>query len=87
MPMFREIGRSHATLPVRALGSLVAILACMCAMGAAPALAVGPVSAGAVVWANFGSGTIGRANLDGTGADESFITGASGPFGVAVDGS
>ena len=32
------------------------------------------------------SGTIGRANLDGTGVDQSFITGADGPHGVAVDG-
>ena len=31
--------------------------------------------------------TIGRANLDGTGADQSFITGASTPLGVAVDGA
>jgi hypothetical protein len=31
--------------------------------------------------------TIGRANLDGTGVDQSFITGAESPGGVAVDGS
>ena len=30
-------------------------------------------------------GTIGRANLDGTGADDSFITDAGNPCGVAVD--
>ena len=30
--------------------------------------------------------TIGRANLDGTGVNQSFITGASSPHGVAVDG-
>jgi hypothetical protein len=38
----------------------------------------------------FGRGTIGRANLDGTGVDPSFITLAGkpyGPYGVAVDGS
>ena len=28
--------------------------------------------------------TIGRANLDGTGADQSFVTGATKPAGVAV---
>ena len=33
------------------------------------------------------SGAIGRANVDGTGANQSFITGLSGPFGVAVDTS
>jgi hypothetical protein len=31
------------------------------------------------------SSTIGRANLDGTGVDQAFITGASDPCGVAVD--
>jgi hypothetical protein len=36
-------------------------------------------------WANAGDGTIGRANLDGTGVNQSFIGGATGPCGVAVD--
>ena len=31
------------------------------------------------------TGHIGRANLDGTGVNQSFITGATGPCGVAVD--
>ena len=31
--------------------------------------------------------TIGRANLNGSGANESFITGAQDPAGVAVNGS
>ena len=43
------------------------------------------VVSGHVYWANNGMGTIGRANLDGTGACQSFITGASEPRGVAVD--
>jgi len=38
-----------------------------------------------VYWANFSPGTIARSNLDGSGANLSFITGASSPFGVAVD--
>ena len=38
-----------------------------------------------VYWANQGTNTVGRANLDGTGANQSFITGASSPRGVAVD--
>src|ERR671932_420873 len=38
-----------------------------------------------VYWANSGTNSIGRANLDGTGADQSFITGANAPDGVAVD--
>src|SRR5918911_416018 len=40
-----------------------------------------------VYWANSGTNSIGRANLDGTGADQSFITGANAPDGVAVDGA
>ena len=38
-----------------------------------------------VYWVNLDTGTIGRANLDGTGADQRFIGGASAPSGVAVD--
>ena len=38
------------------------------------------VDAGHIYWANFGTDTIGRANLDGTGANQSFITGASSPW-------
>ena len=45
------------------------------------------VDASYVYWTNFSTGTIGRANLDGTGADQGFISGASGPAGVAVDAS
>ena len=44
------------------------------------------VDAAHVYWANSRStGTIGRANLDGTGVDQSFITGVDLPGGVAVD--
>src|SRR5262245_35430486 len=43
-----------------------------------------------VYWANYGSGpippgTIGRANLDGTGVDQNFISDATTPLEVAVD--
>ncbi len=38
-----------------------------------------------VYWANTEAGTIARANLDGTGVDPNFITGADAPDGVAVD--
>ena len=38
-----------------------------------------------VYWANQGTDAIGRANLDGTGANQSFITDATGPWGVGVD--
>jgi len=43
--------------------------------------------AGRLLWSNFGSATIGRADLAGTGAVQNFITGASQPSGVASDGS
>jgi hypothetical protein len=36
-------------------------------------------------WANQNGNTIGRANVDGTAANQSFITGATAPYGVAVD--
>jgi hypothetical protein len=60
---------------------LVAVLALSCLAGQADAF---------IYWGNTGSGAqgsgaIGRANLDGTGANQSFITGATFPAGVAVD--
>jgi hypothetical protein len=39
-----------------------------------------------VYWANEGTNTISRANLDGTSVDTNFIAGANAPRGVAVDG-
>ena len=36
-------------------------------------------------WTNLNADTIGRANLDATGLTQSFITGSTGPVGVAVD--
>ena len=38
-----------------------------------------------VYWANNVPGTIGRANLDGTGINQSFIAGADDPRGLAID--
>ena len=38
-----------------------------------------------IYWDNVGGNTIGRANLDGSGVDQRFITGAHAPVGVAVD--
>ena len=53
---------------------------------AAPDLVLGvAVDSTSVYWSNFNSGTIGRANLDGTGIKQDFITGAVEPVGVAVD--
>lgn len=39
-----------------------------------------------VYWSN-ANGTIGRANLDGTNPNQAFVTGATGPRALAVDGS
>jgi hypothetical protein len=39
-----------------------------------------------IYWTNLSGGTIGRANIDGTGVNESFIAGANAPNGVAVGG-
>jgi hypothetical protein len=45
------------------------------------------VDAGHVYWTHSVPimSTIGRANLDGTGVNQSFVTGASFPIGVAVN--
>jgi hypothetical protein len=46
------------------------------------------VDAGHLYWANYGTGTtIGRAELNGTDVNQSFISGASGVSGVGVDGA
>jgi hypothetical protein len=42
------------------------------------------VDAEHVYWTNFNDGTIGRVDLDGSNPNI-FISGASGPAGVAVD--
>ena len=85
-----HIRRFLAAAGLTALGALVltgaAAVAASAPVGAASAQATaGPAQ---IYWANNGTGTIGRANLDGTGANQSFITGspASVPCGVAVDG-
>jgi hypothetical protein len=51
------------------------------------ALAFAPGAEARVYWGNYNSGTFGRANLDGSGVDQSFILAAPGaiPYGVAVD--
>ena len=38
-----------------------------------------------IYWGNLDSGTIGRANLDGSGVNQSFIASAPSAFGIAVD--
>jgi virginiamycin B lyase len=43
------------------------------------------VDAEHIYWTNGSLSTIGRADLDGSNPNQSFITGANFPFGVAVD--
>ena len=54
------------------------------AVAAAAQAATTPL--GHIYWANASGNTIGRADLDGTDVDQSFISGASGPSDVLVDG-
>jgi hypothetical protein len=54
------------------------------------ALALASRANGSVYWGNSigpGSDAVARANNDGTGVDQSFITGINAPCGVAVDGT
>jgi hypothetical protein len=51
------------------------------------ALAFSPRAAAFVYWVDGSAGTIARANLDGSGANQSFITPETSACGVAVDGA
>ena len=72
------MAQSHRLSPfVRAALALAALAAAILALaGRADAF---------VYWGNSSSGTIARANLDGTGVNQSFMTGVGTPAGVAVD--
>jgi sugar lactone lactonase YvrE len=53
--------------------------------GAATPCGLAADSSSHLYWANAETGTIGRANTDGTGVNESFVTTGNQPCGVAVD--
>jgi virginiamycin B lyase len=40
-----------------------------------------------IFWPNLAAGTIGRANLDGSGVNQSFISGIDAPSGITSDGT
>jgi hypothetical protein len=50
-------------------------------------IAYAPVARADLYWTESDANTVGRANLDGTAVNERFITGATAPYRVAVDGS
>jgi hypothetical protein len=78
--MDQAVSREGAHPPGRALR--IALLAASLATLALPA------SAGAYVyWSSFLNGSIGRANLDGSAADDHFIDGVGQAEGLAVDGA
>ncbi len=54
--------------------------------GLAGALALCPSAGAQLYWANEGTNTISRASLDGLTVDASYVTGATAPTGVAIDG-
>ncbi|MGD0863167.1 MAG: hypothetical protein ABSA21_10470 [Candidatus Limnocylindrales bacterium] len=66
---------------------VVGLVAGCSAAGSTPS-ATAPPAAGLehLYWANHHAGTIGRANLDGTGVNQSFITGANAICGLAIVG-
>lgn len=84
----RRIGadaRAWMTVRRRLLtaGSLATI--CATAMWAAFASSAMASSTGTLFWTNANANTIGTAGVDGSGANESLISGAAAPVGVAVD--
>ena len=71
--------------PVRRVGYAVAAV-----LAAAASVTVSAAQSPAtphIYWANFGTDTIGEANLNGTDANQQFIADANSPDGVAVDGN
>lgn len=65
----------------RGFAALLLALLTLTVAGAASAAAAAP---GFIFWSNEQTARLGRANIDGTGVNQGFITGAQGP-GVAVD--
>ncbi len=83
-PAARSAARARAQAPrgsrrrLRALG--LAVLGALVV-----SLVVSQAAQAYVYWANLDTHTIARANLDGSGVNQRFITSASAPEGVAVD--
>jgi hypothetical protein len=78
---------SHENVEVVRRGASVRRVALLLAalLAVTLTLALAPRTEAFVYWTGAFGGTIGRANLDGTGVDKRFITDARAPVGVAVD--
>ena len=74
MRVFRILNCPQVAMP--AVPLIAALLLMLCGPSA---------QATGIYWTNQLASTIGRANLDGTGVNESFIKGAQAPCGIAVD--
>jgi hypothetical protein len=62
-------------------------LAALCFATLALGLGLASAAQAFVYWGAPGASAIGRANLDGTGLNTSFVSGVSNPYGLAVDAS
>src|SRR5215831_13595090 len=80
--------RAGTAAGLAALGALVLTGAPAVAASAPAAAATAQATAGTpqIYWTDGVPGTIGRANLDGTGVNQNFITGVKPTGGLAVDG-
>jgi virginiamycin B lyase len=70
---------------LRAMATRGRRLACVAVMAGAACWWLAASASAHVYWANSSGNTIGRANPDGSGANERFVAGANDPFGIAVD--
>lgn len=84
--MFRSIGQLLIDDPTAINNSLVANPGNDAANDIWPGTSGVVADASYIYWANPTTGTIGRAGLDGSNPNASFITGANGPQAVAIDG-
>jgi virginiamycin B lyase len=85
MSKLGDLTSRHATMSTWTARSVAIGLTALATLAYAPAAAA--ISPPHIYWTNFGTGTIGRANLDGTGVNQSFIAASSRPEQVTVNGN
>jgi hypothetical protein len=83
----QSIKRFARLAGIGALAALVLIGAPVVATSASAGAATAEATNGAaqLYWIDSVPGTIGRANIDGTGAVQNFIQGGAQPYGLATD--